>query len=307
MEEFSCMRSMWKKQARIAWGLVMAGVLLLTMGIVWQYRISSRHTTLFNRSWLMLSRGEEVKKTIQTIEVEIAAIKELPPAKEPPSLIRWSEARSDLRQAYSAFERSLNRLLEQAETSQETLWSILEFKQRWSEYQNRLTAWETKIALNQQPPWDAQFAKQTQLELDLLNNHYSRQFSASMSHLQQSQIAAFLLCLLGMGALGFGIWARWLRAVWLLKDLQFHSDADSLPPLPPSLKNTEWEQVWETIQQMGHRLRLSEQFMRDLSMGRQPVPLPPEGENDQLARSSYWLARYWEQLQAEIARSRRAS
>lgn len=301
------MRSVWKKQARIAWGLMITGVFLLTMGIVWQYRVSARHTTLFNRSWLMLSRGEEVKKTIQTIEMEMASIQKLPPAKKPPSLIRWSEARSELRQAYSAFERSLNRLLEQAETSQETLWSILEFKQRWGEYQNRLTAWETKFALNQQPSWDAQFAKQTQLELDLLNSHYSRQFSANLSHLQQSQIAAFLLCLLGMGALGFGMWARWLRAVWLLKDLQFHSDADSLPPLPPSLKNTEWEQVWETIQQMGHRLRLSEQFMRDLSMGRQPVPLPPEGENDRLARSSYWLARYWEQLQAEIARSRRAS
>ncbi len=52
---------------------------------------------------------------------------------------------------------------------------------------------------------------------------------------------------------------------------------------------TEYEQVQHSLQHLEERLRLVEQFMRDLAMGRTPDPITPEHSNDALARSSFWL------------------
>lgn len=52
---------------------------------------------------------------------------------------------------------------------------------------------------------------------------------------------------------------------------------------------TEYEQTHLYIQRLEERLRLAEQFMRDLAMGRTPEPITPEHGDDALARSSFWL------------------
>lgn len=54
---------------------------------------------------------------------------------------------------------------------------------------------------------------------------------------------------------------------------------------------SEYDCAIHSLRELEERLRQAEQFMRDLSMGRTPQPIPPKGSGDALARSSYWLLR----------------
>jgi hypothetical protein len=120
--------------------------------------------------------------------------------------------------------------------------------------------------------------------------------------------------LLGAVLIAFGLlftvalfWFRWWQPISILKRLGNTPQVELLPDFPDASVGEEWEGLWGLLQRMHRRLRLAEQFMRDLSMGRTPEPIPPEGEGDCLARSSYWLTRRWQQLQKELEQRRNAA
>lgn len=75
---------------------------------------------------------------------------------------------------------------------------------------------------------------------------------------------------------------------WVLPARRLRARLRQVSSTPnPSL--TEYEQAQHYIRQMEECLRLVEQFMRDLAMGRTPEPIAPECGDDALARSSFWL------------------
>ena len=67
----------------------------------------------------------------------------------------------------------------------------------------------------------------------------------------------------------------------------------------------EYELLREHLEALEARLRLTERFMRDLSMGRTPQPIPPQSADDALARSSFWLMKRVEEYQRQ-AQERKA-
>ncbi len=86
------------------------------------------------------------------------------------------------------------------------------------------------------------------------------------------------------------LWFWWRYPAWRFR--RWVSEANL--PIPPTLP--EWEQVYLALCHQQSRLLQAERFMRDLAMGRTPEPIPPENENDALARSSRWLLRRVERL-----------
>lgn len=105
--------------------------------------------------------------------------------------------------------------------------------------------------------------------------------------------ACVLLCFGGMVGL---LWLRWGRpARWMLQALRHPERATRYEA---RLQGSEWAELYQTFRFQNRRLREVEVFMRDLAMGRTPQPLTPAGETDPLVRSSEWLLKRIQQLQA---------
>lgn len=126
----------------------------------------------------------------------------------------------------------------------------------------------------------------------------------SRLHIQKQAVQREALLygwLLGIGVLlgGVGFWWR-----WVLPAKRFQRSLKQLAlPIPEAY--SEWRYAQEAVEYLQMRLRRAEEFMRDLAMGRTPEPIPPESENDPLARSSRWLLQRFEQLR-EAERHRQA-
>jgi len=93
------------------------------------------------------------------------------------------------------------------------------------------------------------------------------------------------------------LWYRWSRPLrWFQRTL---ACPDCGGEVPPCLKGTEWEAIFQQVAFQERRLREVEVFMRDLAMGRAPEPLKPIDSTDSLARSSAWLIKRIEELRSE--------
>ncbi len=84
-------------------------------------------------------------------------------------------------------------------------------------------------------------------------------------------------------------------ARWILRALRQPSRAHRYTA---RLQHTQWGELYERLRFQEQRLREVEAFMRDLAMGRTPVPITPTDAADPLARSSQWLLRRLEREQS---------
>ncbi len=130
----------------------------------------------------------------------------------------------------------------------------------------------------------------------VLMNHFQHRFSTLRGQLLLYG-ALFALSIVGGWA---WVWLWWVRPARRFR--RWVSEANL--PVPPALP--EWEQVHFALHHLQSRLLQAERFMRDLAMGRTPEPIPPEQENDALARSSRWLLQRFERLRESEKHQRHA-
>lgn len=218
----------------------------------------------------------------------------------------------EMEKHFARFQRAIEPVLEAKNVQGEIVWWTLQLRQKWAAthtYMNELASKSWQQAKQQKflPPLSAQAQptfRESAAEFSRAHRNYLQR---AASDTYRRALWAFFVIVSGVFMIVILFWYRWWQPLNTLKQLGNTLQMEALPDFPESPVGTEWQEVWEMLDRMHRRLRTAEQFMRDLSMGRTPEPIPPEGEGDRIARSSYWLVRRWQQQQKELERRREAA
>lgn len=212
--------------------------------------------------------------------------------------------RAELRDASQSAERAVQSLLATPTTDASPALKIAQMRLEleWLQMQAQLSRFTARPATQPVNPSDLRIFRwrgQDTLHSALHDFRVEilRQTEQTLAHEIRALAGYGLTSALSLCAMLLLLWLRWrLPARWLQQALEQPSCAETLEP---SLRDTEWVEVYRTLQSQARRLRAVEIFMRDLAMGRTPEPLVAEDPADSLARSSEWLLKRIEQLRSE--------
>ncbi|MFN4032594.1 MAG: hypothetical protein ACK4ME_03070 [Fimbriimonadales bacterium] len=211
---------------------------------------------------------------------------------------------TELRDAYQSAERAIQALLETPtqDASPDLQIAQMRLELEWLQMQAQLSRFSTRPAPPQVIPSDLRIFRwrgQDTLHSALRDFRVEalRQTEQTLAHEIRALAGYGLTSVLCLCAMLLLLWRRWgLPARWLQQAINQPSHAETLEP---RLHETEWAEIYRTLQAQARRLRAVEAFMRDLAMGRTPEPLAAEDPADPLARSSEWLLKRIETLHAE--------
>lgn len=218
----------------------------------------------------------------------------------------------EMEQHFARFQHAVEPVLETRDIPGEIVWWVLQLRQKWAAtytYMNELASKSWQQAKQQKflPPLSAQAQPTFSESAAEFKRAHRDYLQKEVAGTYRQAFWAFSLLVCGVLMIAVLFWYRWWHPLNTLKRLGNTLQVEALPNFPVSPQGTEWHDVWEMLERMHRRLRATEQFMRDLSMGRTPEPIPPEGEGDRIARSSYWLIRRWQQQQKELKQRREAA
>lgn len=218
----------------------------------------------------------------------------------------YAEARlyTELRQAYQQANDAVGNMLTavSGDADFQFYQAMLRLELEWSQTRSRLGEY---IAANQPHRISLTtlrtFSFRGQDTIDAALRDFKAVFQRQLARDAQQSLQAmggYAMGVLVALSLVIGLlWHRWARPLrWFQRAL---ASPDYGGEVPPSLKGTEWEAIFQQVAFQERRLREVEVFMRDLAMGRAPEPLNPIDSTDSLARSSAWLIKRIEELRSE--------
>jgi len=133
---------------------------------------------------------------------------------------------------------------------------------------------------------------------------YQHEFAKVWERALGETVGYCVMHLIGVGLIVGLLWRRWVApARWLCAALR---QPDKAHTYATRLQASEWGALYQQMCFQEQRLREVERFMRDLAMGRTPVPITPTDAADPLARSSQWLLRRLEHRQSDTPPHRAA-
>lgn len=198
-------------------------------------------------------------------------------------------------QAHQKLQTHLEAFLQQGEEQPQLAWLVSRLQVEWVQLQASLEQFlQGRSESSPNPALLRRFRSSFQGSPYQTLENLKRVF---ISRLHIRKQATLNQALLYGGLLGIGLvlGLAWLWWRWIHPAKRFRRSIERLA-LPIPERSNEWLYAQEAFEYLQERLRGAEAFMRDLAMGRIPEPIPPENENDPLARSSRWLLRRFEQL-----------
>ncbi|MDM7461185.1 MAG: hypothetical protein P3X24_005985 [bacterium] len=212
--------------------------------------------------------------------------------------------RAELRDAYQSAERAVQSLLATPPTDVSPALQIarMRLELEWLQMQAQISRFIARPTPQQVNPSDLRVFRwrgHDTLHSALCDFRVEtlRQTEQALTHAIQALAGYGLASMLSVCGMLLLTWLRWgLPARWFRLAVARPPHAEDLER---RLRDTEWAEVYQTLQSQAHRLRAAEQFMRDLAMGRTPEPLAAEDPTDPLARSSVWLLQRIGQLRNE--------
>lgn len=191
-----------------------------------------------------------------------------------------------------------------APAGSDTFWNLTRVRVEWQrarallrEFLNRSQESEPNLPLLRAFRHDGQ--DNLYAALGDLRQSIERETTRSIAEVSRQLWEHLALVMMGLLGVAVRFYQRWVApARWMREWLQNRWER-----VPQSAN--EYELLREYLEALEARLRLAEQFMRDLSMGRTPQPIPPQSADDALARSSFWLMKRVEEYQRQ-AQERKA-
>jgi hypothetical protein len=282
--------------------------------IVWRL-LENVHA--FKRSNHLLTCLEAVERDVETgnrflIDLSSVAVAQRKPALTVEAHRQLRIQTKGMEYRFACFQQAIDPVLESQDAPTEMVWWILQLRQKWTAthtYMEELASksWQQVSQQRFMPPLSAQAQPTFSESVSEFRRSYRNHLKETMEYSQGQVTWTASLVTFGFLLLAGGIWYRWWLPVCALKELGNTLNMEAMPDLPAAPVGAEWEDLWRVLNRMHRRLQLAERFMRDLSMGRTPEPISPEDEGDRLARSSYWLARRWQQQQKELEQRREAA
>jgi len=297
--------------------VLVLGLILILAGsgvLVWQL-FDNIHT--FNHATHLLTRLEMIEQDVRSGNNLLIELSSAGNARQREVLSAESHRQlrlqvKQMERNFAQFQKAIEPVLETQDIQGELVWWALQLRQKWAATHTYMSepankSWQQAKRQKFLPPLSAQTQPTFSESASEFRQAYRNYIQAQMTDARRHALWASLMIACGLLITAALFWHRWWQPISTLKQLGNTPQVELLPDFPDAPSGAEWEGLWGMLQRMHRRLRLAEQFMRDLSMGRTPEPIPPEGEGDRLARSSYWLTRRWQQHQKELEQQRDAA